>query len=76
MFYRWMKFVPRLNVGRERKVGKVDDDIVWQVIVLFIVRSNWIVLVHYLRYCSNGSVVQTGRRKYVPISEGNASYDA
>ena len=73
MFYRWMKFVPRFNVGRERKVGKVDDDIVWQVIVLFIVWSNWIVLVHYLRYRSNGSVVQTGRRKYVPISEGNAS---
>ena len=76
MFYRWMKFVPRLNVGRERKVGKVDDDIVWQVIVLFIVRSNWIVLVHYLRYRSNGSVVQTSRRKYVPISEGNASSNA
>ena len=72
MFYRWMQFVPWLNVGRERKVGKVDDDVVWQVIVLFIVGSDWIVLVHYLRYCSNGSVVQTGRRKDVPISEGNA----
>ena len=68
MFYRWMQFVPRLNVGRERKVGKVNDDVVWQVIVLFIVGSNWIVLVRYLHYCSNGSVVETGRRKDVPIS--------
>ena len=76
MFYRWMQFVPWLNVGRERKVGKVDDDVVRQVIVLFIVGSNWIVLVHNLRYCSNGSIVQTGRRKDVPISEGNASSDA
>ena len=76
MFYRWMQFVPRLNVGRERKVGKVNDDVVWQVIVLFIVGSNWIVLVHYLHYCPNGSVVQTGRRKDVPTSEGNTSSDA
>ena len=68
MFYRWMQFVPRLNVGRERKVGKVNDDVVWQVIVLFIVGSNWIVVVHNLHYCSNGSIVQTDRRKDVPFS--------
>ena len=76
MFYRWMQFVPWLNVRRERKVGKVNDDVVWQVIVLFIVGSNWVVVVHNLRYCSNGSIVQTGRRKDVPISEGNTISDA
>ena len=65
-----------LNVGRERVVGKVDNDVVWQVIVLFVVGSNWIVVVHYLHYCFNGFVVQTGRRKDVPISEGNTSSDA
>ncbi len=71
-----MEFVPRLNVWMEHEVGKVDNDVVWQVVVLFIVGSNWIVLVHYLHYCSNGSVVQTGRRKDVPISEGNTSSGA
>ena len=71
-----MQFVLWLNVGWERKVVKVNNDVVWQVVVLFIDVSDWIVVVRYLRYCSNRSVVQTGRRKYVPISEGNASSDA
>ena len=65
-----------LNVGRECEVGEVDNDVVWQVIVLFVVGSNWIGFVHYLHYCSNGSVVQTGRRMNVPIFEGNMSSDA
>ena len=71
-----MEIVPWLNVGRECEVVKVNNNVVWHVVVLFVVGSNWIVFVHYLHYCSNGSVVQTGRRKDVPISEGNASSDA
>ena len=76
MFDRQMQFVPWLNVGWECKVGKVSNNVVWQVVVLFVVGSNWIVLVYYLHYCSNGSVVHTGRRKDGPISEGNASFNA
>ena len=47
--YRWMEFFPWLNVWWEFEVEEVDDNIVWKMVVLLVIWSNWIILVKHFR---------------------------
>lgn len=74
-YYRWMEFVPWFNVWRKCEVGEVDDNIVRKMVVLLVVWSNWVILVDNLNNCTNGTIVQSARRKDVPVSQGNSCSD-
>ena len=52
-----MEFVPWLNVWWKFKVGEVNDNIVWKMVVLLVIWSNWLILVDYLNDCYNGPIV-------------------
>ena len=53
-----MEFVPWLNVWWEFEVGEVNDNIVWKMVVLLVIWSNWVILVDYFNDCSNGPIVR------------------
>ena len=71
-----MEFVPWLNVWWEFEVGEVNDNIVWKMVVLLVIWSNWVILVGYFNDCSNGPIVQAPTRKDIPVPQGDLCSNA
>ena len=67
-----MEFVPWLNVWREFEVGEVNNNIVWKMVVLLVIWSNWVILVDYFNDCSNGPILQPPTWKDVPVPQGDS----
>ena len=71
-----MEFVPWLNVWREFEVGEVNDNIVWKMVVLLVIWSNWVILLDYLNDCSNRPIVQSPTWKDIPVPQGDLCSNA
>ncbi len=53
-------------------MGEVNDNIVWEMVVLLVIRTNWVFPVDYFNDCSNGPIVQAGTWKDVPVPQGDS----
>ena len=56
----------------EFEVGEVNNKIVWKMVVLLVIWSNWVIRVDYLNDRSNGPIVQASAWKDIPVPQGNS----